>query len=211
MIQDLILYGTKRDFFVLVIRVLLGVGGVTGAIFFQAWSLPVFLSVALLLGWVIEFRREHRQDRKSGIYITNLMALFVCLIFAIILADSSKKLLTQFLLYWDGISVRRLTISEHVLPDNGLFTRQSIKLAMNLTALIVPILAAISYHELISAFSRKTNARRRIIYAGLFVFFAFFPLWAMTETSLSTWRANLIIFSFFFFQSSVLFFLFRQL
>ena len=192
-------------------RIGLGITGVLLAIFLQAWGLPVFLTISLLLGWIIERGKDHRQVRKSGIYIGHLTILYLCLFIMIIIADLINQLTTQFLSDWDKISLLKVSLTDRTLPENGVFHRKSIKLAMNFTAIIVPVLVAMSYHELISAFPKRTHFLPRIVYAGLFLFCAIFPLWLMGVYGLSTFHTNAAIFTFYFLQSIILLFLFRQL
>lgn len=193
------------------IRIMLGIVGVLSAIFFQAWSLPVFLSFALFVSSAPSKEGRAYVKQDAGPYLKGLFFLFLIFYLAIFLAGFYKDQTLRIIDAWDGVSVIQISVLDY---ENsllyGFLNRYSLKLVMNLTALAVPILFAINLPKLIGPFPAKNLAAKPGVYlllSALFLVSAIAPLWALSKETLDSFgTTTLIFFTFFVHPVIILFF-----
>ena len=195
---------------VLAIRISLGLFGVLLGVFLQGYGLPIFLVCTLLLGWWLERGKPHREHRKSGYYISNLVFTYAAFILLIPLAIIFEGQTSEILKPWDNIALLSIKVFE-VSYEPGTFRHEPAKLFMNLAAIVTPIFAAYSFHELKSPFPKKTIMAPRIVYLAIFTVPAILSLWGVSSFRVSTVHIEAGFFLYFAMQSFILIFLFRQL
>lgn len=192
------------------LRLFIGCLGVTLAIFFQAWGLPIFLCLALIIGWVVNYRFPQKgvsQDFNS--YISGLAVLFFISFAMIFLAGLNRVLVANLLNYWNEISIVNVSIfkSRHTTYDEVL-NPKSVVFAMNFVSLTVPLVVALNYHKLIGPLSIRaifTQAERlkyMLAVVAIFVFSAFFSFWMLKASSLGGLNSVTFIFIAYYIQTA---------
>ena len=195
----------------LALRISLAIYGILLAIFLQAYGLPIFLATTLLLGWWIEnvsLNNDIQKNSGSGsnwiVYFTGL----VILLFGVAAIFESQ--VSNFLTIWDEISI--LSVHSLQLPYEPMTQRHAAaKLALNLSALVTPILVARWLIYLTSPFlGLKKTAERAALLFVIFVPFVF-SVWGMSHIRSNVFHTEFLLYLCFFIPCLALIVLFREI
>ena len=160
-------------------KTLLGITGVITAILFQAWSLPVFLLGTVLVSKCFKNTASHHNHNFSVTDFKIIARLMAALIIFVLVSNFFGKQVSELLDYWDKFSIFDLSITKMTAVNTGVLKGAPIKLALNITALVGPLLIAFYFDDLLISIQNRTSVGWKIFVTIIFIFLflAFFPLW----------------------------------
>ena len=189
------------------------------AVFFQAWGLPIFLIMILIMSWLIgglswlfKGSRKYKLGINSYKYGNYLVGYFLVIFVFTYSAGFAGSLSQKVLTLWDNISLINLQTPES-LYDNGLLTRNVTKLGLNFMALITPLLIVYSLAYKIEESSEITfdtiaPVICKIAFGFVLMSVSIFSLWAMEHIKMLSYNLNQALLVLYFIQIVVpLFFL----
>ena len=160
-------------------KTLLGITGVITAILFQAWSLPVFLLGTVLVSKCFKNTASHRNHNFSVTDFKIIARLMAALIILVLVSNFFEKQVSELLDHWDKFSIFDLSIAKMTAVNTGVLKGASIKFALNITALVGPLLIAFYFEDLLINIQNRTSVgwKTFVTIFFIFLFLAFFPLW----------------------------------
>ena len=160
-------------------KTLLGITGVITAILFQAWSLPVFLLGTVLVSKYFKNTASHHNHNFSVTDFKIITRLMVALLIFVFVSNFFGKQVSQLLYHWDKISILDLSLSKMAAENRGVLKGSQVKLALNIIAIVGPLLIAFYFDDLLINIQNRTSVGWKIFATTIFIFLflAFFPLW----------------------------------